>query len=137
MICAEESASTDRQRLLDPTRPMREPVRYRTVAGAARVVRGRARNRHSLSYSAHERPARRRISDISQPRWVSLCNFSRKMRCDSKLRGYDSEVYQNGARTTDRPVQVPCVHKIALACTKSKSARAVRRALLRRVGVPM
>ena len=49
MICAEESASTDRQRLLDPTRPMREPVRYRTAAGVARAVLGRARNRQTAA----------------------------------------------------------------------------------------
>ena len=52
MICAEESASTDRQRLLDPTRPMREPVRYRTAAGVARAVLGRGRNRQTRGASA-------------------------------------------------------------------------------------
>ena len=62
MICAEESASTDRQRLLDRPRPMREPVRYRTVAGAARVVRGRARNRQTPS---------RALAGLR-----SLCSFS-------------------------------------------------------------
>ena len=62
MICAEESASTDRQRLLDPTRPMREPVRYRTAAGVARAVLGRARNRQTPS---------RALAGLR-----SLCSFS-------------------------------------------------------------
>ena len=62
MICAEESASTDRQRLLDPTRPMREPVRYRTAAGVARAVLGRARNRQTPS----------RALGVSVRKWVSV-----------------------------------------------------------------
>ena len=62
MICADESASTDRQRLLDPTRPMREPVRYRTAAGVARVALDRARNRQTPS---------RALAGLR-----SLCSFS-------------------------------------------------------------
>ena len=41
--------STDRQRLLDRPRHMREPARYRTVTGAPRVVPDRARNRQTPS----------------------------------------------------------------------------------------
>ena len=44
MICAEESAPTDRNRLVDRPGPVGEPARYRTVTGAARVVRDRAGN---------------------------------------------------------------------------------------------
>ena len=62
MICAEESASTDRQRLLDPTRSMREPVRYRTAAGVARAVSDRARTRQTPS---------RALAGLR-----SLCSFS-------------------------------------------------------------
>ena len=62
MICAEESASTDRQRLLDRPRHMREPARYRTVTGAPRVVPDRARNRQTPS---------RALAGLR-----SLCSFS-------------------------------------------------------------
>ena len=62
MICAEESAPPDRKRLIDRLRPVSESARYRTVAGAARVVRGRARNRQTPS---------RALAGLR-----SLCSFS-------------------------------------------------------------
>ena len=51
MICAEKSVPTDRKRLIDRPGPVSEPVRYRTVAGAALVVLGRAHNRQTAARS--------------------------------------------------------------------------------------